>query len=333
MSGNGRETLYRGISQISDGILEEAEQSEPEKKRAFWIKWAAAAACLAVLASLYLLAGAGNAFSVKAYALGKDQNGEIELRETDLLDPGELWGGHYDGETFYVNIGLRYEGENIRSVEFSTEEGFFATQNVKELSDGENVGELHVGADNRLVVFGTEFEHMGSTVTLENGVMDDGLLLFWGVSLSDLSQMPEKAEITAKARFQNGSTQELPVTVDLSGPGAYDLPVSEEQLELDRRLSEYYENIPLEQCEVLEGSVETVTEVYEPQMGGSSCRIEIAADMKFDENGICRTGFSMGEDGAYIPVIRKNEDGSFTGMVYRVPDSLAYPQEGSGTSD
>ena len=325
MSGNARETLYRGISQISDSILEEAEQAKPEKKRAFWIKWAAAAACLAALVSLYLLAGVGNAFSVKAYALGKDQDGEIELVETDLLDPGEMWGGHYDGETFYVNIGLRYEGENIRSVEFSTEEGFFATQNVKELSDSENVGELYVGPDNRLVVFGTEFEHVGSTVTLEEGVMDDGLLLFWGVALSDLAQRPEKAEITAKARFQNGSTQELPITVDLSGPGVYDLPVSEEQLELDRRLSEYYKNIPLAQCEVLKGSMETVTEVYEPQVGGTSCRIEIRGDMEFDADGIYRNGFFAAGDDMYLPVIRKNEDGSFTGMVYRVPDSLIYP--------
>ena len=28
----------------------------------------------------------------------------------------------------------------------------------------------------------------------------------------------------------------------------------------------------------------------------------------------------------YIPVIRRNVDGTYTGMVYRVPEELQYPQ-------
>ena len=52
------------------------------------------------------------------------------LKEIDLLDQPEYWGGYFDGENYFINMGFRYEGKNIKSVTFTTQEGFFATQQV-----------------------------------------------------------------------------------------------------------------------------------------------------------------------------------------------------------
>ena len=48
--------------------------------------------------------------------------------------------------------------------------------------------------------------------------------------------------------------------------------------------------------------------------------------MEFDEDGIWRGGPATSSDRVYIPVIRRNADGTYTGMVYRVPEELQYPQ-------
>ena len=77
---------------------------------------------------------------------------------------------------------------------------------------------------------------------------------------------------------------------------------------------------------MLEESVEPVTDVYEARMGTGSTRLTLHDGIEFDEDGIWRGGWMQSGGQVYIPVIRRNVDGTYTGMVYRVPEELQYPQ-------
>ena len=87
----------------------------------------------------------------------------------------------------------------------------------------------------------------------------------------------------------------------------------------------YYQSLPLEDCELIEDSIEAVTDVYEFPLGILTRVITLNEDMEFDEDGIWRGGPMMSSDQVYIPVIQRNTDGTYTGMVYRVPEELKYP--------
>lgn len=319
-----------------DPVYVAAAEQPPRKKKHRWLKVGVAAACLglALLAVIWEMPNPANMFVVKAYALEEQEDGTIGLRESDLLQQPDVWGGYYDGEHLYINVGLRYEGENIESVTFTTEEGFFAKQSISALSTGENVGRMYVGADNTLVLVGTEFEIVGSQVTLSGETMTDDLLLFWGME-SETGAHPNKLEMTAVATFRDGQTQEVPISVDLSSGAGLALfrksPLSEEeQQEAQQQGAEtyaYYQSLPLEDCELIEDSVEAVTDVYEVPLGSVVTNIiTLNEDMEFDEDGIWRGGPATSSDQVYIPVIRRNADGTYTGMVYRVPEELQYPQ-------
>lgn len=208
--------------ELVDPIYLEMADKQPNRKKHHWLKFGVIAACLcAVLLMVFGgLPNSTNTFFVSAYALEIASDGAIQLKETDFLEQPDVWGGHFDGKNFYVNVGLRYGGDNIKSVDFATESGFFAKQYVGNLVDGENVSRLYVGADNKLVVYGTEFEIVGETITLNEETMTDDLLLFWGMPMADVQDdTPERVDITATATFLDGRTQELPVSIDLSGEG------------------------------------------------------------------------------------------------------------------
>lgn len=333
MRENPSKKLFHSMTNIGDDIIEEAQSAAVKRKSKSWMKWAAAAACLCIaLVAAYLnMPNPANGFVVKAYALGETEDGAIQLVETDFIDQPDVWGGHFDGEHFFVNVGLRYEGNNIESVEFTTEEGFFAKQYIDELSTGENVSKIYVGADNQLVMYGTEFDIVGNTITLNDETMTDDLLLFWGTDAKDIDEVPEKIAIRAVATFRDGRTQESTVSVDLSGVGVYSAPSSEEELQQHKDEMEYYMNLPLEQCELMEESVETVTDVYEVKLGISTSWITIRDDMEFDEDGIWRDGIcgDFTADGyvVCIPVIHRDQNGVYTGMIYKVPKNLQYHPE------
>lgn len=215
----GQELLDK-MSLVDPAYVDAADQV-PTVKRRGWLKYGAVAAvlCVALVASFFGISNPANAFVVKAYALEITDDGTIGLSEADLLDQPDVWGGHFDGENFYVSVGLRYEGNNIESVDFITEEGFFAKQYIGDLSVGENVSTMYVGADSRLVMYGKEFEIVGNMVTLNDETMTDDLLLFWGTRATELSEVPKRIEISAVVTFHDGRTQEVAIPIDLSGTG------------------------------------------------------------------------------------------------------------------
>lgn len=330
MSENKAKKLFSSMTNISDDIIEEAQTYNTHKKSYIRVKWAVVAACLCIalaVGAFSNIPNSTNTFVVKAYALDETDDGIIKLAEVDLINQPDMWGGYFDGDNFYINIGLRYEGNNIESVDFITEEGFFAKQYIDRLANGENVGKLYVGADNRLVVYGREFDVVGNIITLNDETMTDDLLLFWGTPMEEMSEIPQNIKISAVATFNDERTQEITISVDLSGPGVYSAVTSEEELQREREEADYYDNLPLEECELVEGSVETVTESYLIKLGTGTYAVEIFDNMPFDENGIHRAGTIVEGFEIYIPVIKRDANGVYTGMLYRVPHDLHYNPE------
>lgn len=334
---------------IRQAISQERHKKRPHTRSAFALVTAAAVICLILFGSTLFTPQGDNIFVVKAYAMEIQEDGSVELREVDIADTRpEYWGGYIDGETntMYVGLGLRCEGENIESVEFSTDDGFFSEQYIGNLADISTSGvpALYVGPDNQMVMFGEDFDDVGGTITLEAETVDD-YLLFWGTNYVDNPEFPyyppfpEKIYVHAKVTFNNGKTAEKDVAIDLSGIGLYSYTPSEEQKAQNQKDYETHkkllQSIPLDQCEVVPGSVQTLAygDTYEYHLSDSSTGYrqvtEEAMDAAlFDENGVLRIGSSLPSDGSdgYIAVLEKNGDGTFTGMVYKVSGQLILEQ-------
>lgn len=335
----GNELLDK-MELVDPAWLDAAERT-PTPRRRRWIRYGAAAAaclCAAVLLSRWGAPNPADAFFVKGYALELAGDGTVALQETDLLERSEIWAGHFDGENFYLSVGLRYDGSNIKSVDFITEDGFFAKQYVGSLSPGNGISQTYVGPESKLVMYGEEFEIVGDRITLNEETMTDDLLLFWGTRAADMSEVPEQIEIKATATFYNRRTQEVTIPIDLSrlGTGTW-VPwvltynISGEEIQRNSKIKDYYMALPLEQCELLVESVETVTDVYEVRLEGSISWIRYFDELEFDENGIHKSGYQgdYTADGyeVYIPVLKRDENGVYTGMIYRVPEELQYTEQ------
>lgn len=320
--------LFDGLGAVGERYYQEACDYKP-RRHWIWRGAAAACVCLGLLGALLALPQENNAFVVKTYALDLEEDGTIGLRAEDVWERPEILGGHFDGENFYVNIGLGYEGEHVARVTFTTETGFFAKQNVAELSLEENVSRMYVGAEQQLALCGKEFEIAGNRVTVDKSTLESGILLFWGMAASGREDLPEQVPITAEAEFRDGTEQTVSVTLDIAGPMVYSTEQSPEEMEQAMEIGAYYQELPLESCELMEESVEPVTEVYEIQLPDGSAfwirHLDKLTESDFDEHGVYRSGFQSCQDGrVYLPVIRREADGTFTGMLYRVPEELEY---------
>lgn len=325
--------LFDGLGAVGDRYYQEACDYTPRRRHWIWRGLAAACVCLGILGALLALPQEEHVFVVKTYALDLEEDGTIGLRAQDIWERPEILGGHFDGKNFYVNIGLGYEGDHVAQVTFSTETGFFASQNVAELSLEENVSRMYVGPEQQLAMCGEEFEIVGNRVTVDKSTLESGTLLFWGMEASGSDDLPEQVPITAEAEFRDGTKQTVSVTLDIAGPMVYSIEESPEEVQQRweewEKEREHYQNIPLESCELVEESVEHVTDQYEIQDpgGGPSWILDLdkLTESDFDEHGIYRSRFRGSLDGrVYLPIIRREVDGTFTGMLYRVPEELEY---------
>ena len=326
-----REELSQAISSIDLKFVLEAETYSWKKRRLtrLWRGGAAVAALLCLVVVLYALLPQQPAglFTVKAYALDLDEDGMVVLREEDLLEKSDYWGGYCDGENYYVSMGLRYEGENIERVTFTTQEGFFAQQRITPDIPEEQVSSIYVGPENKLIVFGEEFTASGSSVTLEGTEMEEGLLLFWGIQALSADDIPKNPNITAEAVFRDGGTQTVNVCLDLSGMGVFGgsaqtddrdgMPVAYHQ-------SQYYRNLPLADCELVDE--QTVTDLYEYTIDGYTLTIQMPERELFDEDGQYRGRRQRISGAFYLPVFRLEGDTCVT-QLYKVPQELEYSRE------
>jgi hypothetical protein len=145
----------------------------------------AAAGVLAVcLVFGYILMGTGanNSFTLTAYAMERNADGVVMLRGFDVLDELEHRAFYQDNEAgiIYINVGLslRYEGNNVRTVELAADVGHFAKQYVPCL-DGSVTGMDGVNShwqDGVLVRYGLDFIDMDAKVALAD--LSDDVLLF-----------------------------------------------------------------------------------------------------------------------------------------------------------
>jgi len=194
--------------------------------------FAAAVVCLAVFGNVFNTPKINNAFSVKAYAMDVQEDGTAIMREVDLYDQTQPWSAHYDSGDIYLNVNLKCEGENIASVDFYTDDGFFAKQYIEFNENGNVVfgeaggsGWIDENGVNHVMRVGTDYEKVGSVLTLSKNDFTDDVLLFWGtefaagVPLEDFfsqtqldglfSQLSKiDVKIRAVATFNDGSTQE-----------------------------------------------------------------------------------------------------------------------------
>lgn len=300
--------------------------------RRWWIP--VACVCMVMLSVFALLPSSTNSFTVKACALELNPDGTLRIQETEFFDQPDIWGGCYEGENFFVNVGLRYGGENLKQVKFSTEDGFLAKQYVNQLDPEKNVSRAYVGAEQRLVMVGDQFEILGSSVVLTEESYTDDLLLFWGTK-ADVGQHPESCAILAEATFLDGSTQTETLQMDLRGTGVASFQADEEQINAAKLQSDYYWQIPLAECQLLPSYTKAVTDVYVVESSFWENRYEIHENMEFDQDGMYRCGYftdwipedNQGEKTFFIPVIHRKDDGSLEGRLYAVPDELRYPGE------
>lgn len=326
-----REEISQAVSNLDPKFVLEAATYSWKKRRMIRLfrggAAVAAMVCLAVLLHTLLPRQPAGIFTVKAYALDLDDSGAVVLREEDLLEKSDYWGGYCDGENYYVNMGFRYEGENIQRVTFTTEEGFFAKQWISPNLSEEQVSSIYVGPENKLIVFGEEFTVCGSSVTLEGGEMEEGLLLFWGIQALSADDIPKNPQITAEAVFQDGSTQTADVHLDLSGMGVFGgssqtddrdgMPTAYHQ-------SQYYKNLPLEDCELV--NQQLVTDVYQYTVDGYPLSIQVPERDSFDENGLYRVRRQR-ISGAFYLLVFQLEGDQCAARLYKVPQELEYSRE------
>jgi len=251
------------------GVQLEQKNKRPILRRSALTAAAAVVLVMCVMFSNMLMNPAiDNIFTLKAYAMEQQADGSIELREVDLINEKPYWSSHNDGSVFYVSANLKCGGENIKSVEFFADNGFFAKQYLK-IENGKIITEAGVPAsyfkvpgnsDYTLVRYGNDFDIIGNRFKLEKDAMNDDFLLFVGINVSDWRDSPSQITIRAVATFNNGKTQEqtiiLDLTTGLGGSGTVVMPPNEfERIRAGSiKFKELVHRIPLEQCEVVPGS-------------------------------------------------------------------------------
>ncbi|MCL2385990.1 MAG: hypothetical protein FWC89_00430 [Defluviitaleaceae bacterium] len=285
-----------------------------------------------------------NLFTIRAYAMEIQPDGTIKLREVDISQL-EGWTGHDDGEALFISIGLwfDFEGYNIKTVEFSLAEGFFATQYIGNFVDASELQQAYVGIDGRLAMYGTEFDKVGNVIKFGD-VMDSDILLFWGsygVRIDEWYLNP--IEISVIVTFDDGEIYEQPLRIEFNVPGITTIEEwpqnHSEFIRLERPTMEQYEHFataPLEDFTLIPESIKVITPTthFEFYVGGhtpvtisiptfpeywDASRIINDPYNQFDENGISRVPMGIRDDEGFIVVIKLDADGVFTAMTYVVP--------------
>ncbi|MCL2158405.1 MAG: hypothetical protein FWH48_03250 [Oscillospiraceae bacterium] len=287
-----------------------------------------------------------NIFTLKAYAIQPQDDGSIELREVDLVGETYYWSTYSDGNVFYANANLKCEGENIKSVEFFADNGFFFAKQYLKTENGKVVSEdgvlasyrkLPDGGDYALVLYGEEFDVIGSHVTLDKDTMTDNFLLFLGTEISIGQEPPSQMAVRAIATFNDGKTKEETITLNMHPAGSAGIgKMTDDELKKFQAEQEKYQEllrrIPLEQCEVMLGSIQTLAygDIFEYSLDSSDVviyhpitkeSIDAAKNQGLlDESGIFRQSSNLPDDGSdgYIAVIETDGDGTVVGKVYIV---------------
>jgi len=329
------------MSEVSNRrILEKIKQKQQRsKKRPIFrttLSLAATAAVMAlvILSNTILQPNNNNFFALQAYAMEVGEDGTIELRMLEYANfnysSHGVFHGHYDGENFYLNIAIGFIGENIKQVEFTTDVGFFAKQFIDRESITDDIHPMTSGG--RILRFGDDFEIIGNSFIVDEDFMIDDWILFLGQE-GEFDIDNRHRTVRAIATFNDGTTQEEVININLEDRFGWISLSDEATLESQRQFEvfrNFYENVPLEDLELIPESVKTFTDYYEFQIDESRFALTFrwfdGMEEFFDENGFLQrenTPWVMDDDGSgAILTVQRNDNGTFTGRVYLVPQEL-----------
>ncbi|MCL2386610.1 MAG: hypothetical protein FWC89_03570 [Defluviitaleaceae bacterium] len=285
-------------------------------------------------------------FVMRVYAMELQPDGTYVWREMDIALL-EGWHGHYDGEVMYISIGLwfDFDGENISSVEFSLENGFFATQYIGNWGQVDGVPRGHVTippdfTTSRLVMYGKEFNKIGNTFTFGHTMPDD-ILLFWAssdMSYRDWSGENMVIEIDVNVTFEDGETHHQLLILDFYASGGVGMmsyaegaiiPFDHGGLDgFTTEQAEYIRSAPMESFTYLpnalrelasEEFLDITIRSFEFYIGGHSPLGLRPHAFYGDENGVQR--FPMGvQDGiGYVVIVEFINAAVSTARAYSIP--------------
>jgi hypothetical protein len=337
----GREIINHAVrakmpdrEQVKQNILQTAHKKQTKmrplyKRSAITLATAAALVFCIIFGNMLMNPQVSNFFAVSAYAMELQDDGSITLREINIHTNDKLR-GFSDGEYTFLNIGLRYSGENLKMVEFSVNGGFLAQQYILD----EHSREVPmIVSDNAIHLYGFDFERLGSNVVFENYTMPDNLLMFLGFS-GEIDDLPETATLYAVATFNDGTTQEETIVIEIRD--RVTSMIVNNPAGLSDWRNDPWRSIVLEDCILIPESVKIIGEadeygvVYEFDAAIEAApqpiiilEHDIKDDENFDENGIFRNSWVIDLDGwGYLSVVIRDENGVLTGMVYKVPEEI-----------
>lgn len=335
---------------------------------------AAAVICIMVLGTTLPTSPAaqgGNSFSLRAYAMDYNEDGSVDLREVNLTQQEDLFIFFFDGTSviLHTTFAIKCEGSNIESVTFYGTGGSFAEHHLASPPDwvldatidkpaqwlrfdegGDSIVKdgVPVFENGAPALSGFINTGLGNELTLDSESLAKNVMLSWATDISD-GQTPSETTIRAVATFTDGQTQEE--TLTLKHPHSMrSVDVMQEDAERAQIVSgkvwELIHSIPLEQCQVVEGTEMTLSsgETYFIRLGGISSYTfgQTQYDMlgmhgSFDERGMqildsnLMADIGGGLDGSLdnydgsdilISVIKKAADETYVFMVYQAPGSL-----------
>jgi len=194
------------------------------------------------------------------------------------------------------------------------------------------------------------FDNLGNKMTFDRryiDLLDIGLLLFWVFDADEFVSTNPNMEVSVSVVFSDGFTGYETVVFDPSNIVVhhyvdYDYIRDDANAQL-RSLLDYYLNIPLEECELVPDSVSPVVDgIFSYEIGDKRYEVNVLEiTMLFEYDGIRRIvrgestfnedntrrisfGDNAGSDDemGYLAIIKRDVDGSMTGMVFRTPKRM-----------
>jgi len=328
------------VEQAKTRILQQAtSQNKCQKRTAFRpvvaaITTAAAIICILLVNLVITAPQDGNVFTLRIYAMERQADGTLEFREIDIVNQSETWGGYFDGANLFINIALSFVGENVRSVEFITDVGFFAKQYLQ-LENGKIVMDgrpIVITGENNIALYGIDFEMVGNRFIFTASEMTDGLLLFLGQEFTEQGDIDiQQMIIRTNVVFDDNTTQEDAITINLTDRTG--LIIVDDFIKADETRHDWFDGLPFEQLELIPESVKLITNacengiVYQFLVSGALSSFLILEDeLEFDERGIFQSGM-MNVGGivggeVYVAVVRRDAYGILIGSVYRIPHEI-----------
>lgn len=243
------------------------------------------------------------------------------LTEKDLRSMDGFNGGLKVDGIYYINTDFGYSGDALESVTFTTNVGKLALQRRPADFDAKDP---YIGGPNkRPVAYGQTFEEYGQSLTLSAQDMAEKTLVFWGAEAKTREELPANATLTALVTFKNGQTQTVEFHRDMKAMMSWTGETREDS-DRGRAMRKYYQELPLDQCELVQS--EPIKDTFIYTVDGYTGTIALNSKVKFDGNGDFRMNRKNISGSIYLPTLHKNADGSVEGRLYRVPQELEYRQ-------